>query len=141
MRIEQANLADYDAIRALDRLLPGLRDRSDALRDWIARGECYVARAPDASVAGFSVTNPTFFAQWFIVLVIVHPDHRRRGVAAALVADAEARATTAKMFTSTNQSNTAMQALLARLGWEPSGTIENLDEGDPELVYFKRRAL
>ncbi|MEO8550695.1 MAG: GNAT family N-acetyltransferase, partial [Kofleriaceae bacterium] len=120
--------------------LPGLRDRADALRDWIARGERRVARASDASVAGFSIANPTFFAQWFIVLVIVHPDQRRRGVASALISDAEARATTARMFTSTNQSNTAMQNLLAHLGWAPSGIVDNLDEGDPELIYFKRRS-
>lgn len=45
-------------------------------------------------------------------------------------------ATSQRMFTSTNQSNLKMQSLLAKLGYEPSGVIHNLDEGDPELVYF-----
>ncbi len=45
---------------------------------------------------------------------------------------------TDKLFTSTNQSNRPMQKLLEKLGYQPSGYIENLDEGDPELVYFKR---
>jgi hypothetical protein len=31
-----------------------------------------------------------------------------------------------------------MQSLLAKLGYVPSGIIYNLDEGDPELVYFKQ---
>ena len=31
-----------------------------------------------------------------------------------------------------------MTNLLHRLEYQPSGVIENLDEGDPELVYFKR---
>ena len=31
-----------------------------------------------------------------------------------------------------------MQSLLSKLGFALSGVIENLDEGDPELVYFKR---
>jgi hypothetical protein len=31
-----------------------------------------------------------------------------------------------------------MQRLLLQAGFEPSGVIENLDEGDPELVYVKR---
>jgi hypothetical protein len=31
-----------------------------------------------------------------------------------------------------------MQALLNRLGYTPSGVIHNLDEGDPEIVCFKR---
>ncbi len=30
------------------------------------------------------------------------------------------------------------RALVGRLGYQPSGVIENLDERDPELVYFKR---
>ena len=45
---------------------------------------------------------------------------------------------TAKLFTSTNQSNLGMQALLVRLGYEPSGIVHNLDEDDPELIYVKR---
>ncbi len=43
-----------------------------------------------------------------------------------------------KLFTSTNLSNLPMQALLAKLGYTLSGVIHNLDEGDPELVYFKK---
>jgi hypothetical protein len=30
-----------------------------------------------------------------------------------------------------------MRQLLTQVGYEPSGTIENLDPGDPELVYVK----
>ena len=45
---------------------------------------------------------------------------------------------TPKLFTSTNLSNLRMQSLLAKLDYELSGVIHNLDEGDPEIVYFKR---
>ena len=38
----------------------------------------------------------------------------------------------------TNLSNLPMQALLAKLNYQLSGVIHNLDEGDPELVFFKR---
>lgn len=40
-----------------------------------------------------------------------------------------------ELWTSTNQSNQPMQRLLERLGFLPSGVIEGLDEGDPELVF------
>jgi RimJ/RimL family protein N-acetyltransferase len=43
------------------------------------------------------------------------------------------------LFTSTNQSNIAMQRLCESCGFERSGIVENLDEGDPELIYFKRK--
>ena len=89
-------------------------------------------------LVGFAIANDSFFAQYFLVLVVVHEDHRRRGVASALIRAVEARSPTPKLFTSTNQSNTAMQAVCESLGFVRSGIIENLDEGDPEVIYFKR---
>jgi GNAT superfamily N-acetyltransferase len=137
MRIEQAAVADYEAVRALDRTLIGVRDRSEALRGWIDRGECLVARS-DGDIVGFAIVNCSFFAQCFIVLLVVHEEQRRRGVASALIRAIEARSPTSKLFTSTNASNTAMQVVCERLGFARSGVIENLDDGDPELIYFKR---
>ncbi|MGZ0787205.1 hypothetical protein ACXM5X_30120 [Pseudomonas saponiphila] len=29
------------------------------------------------------------------------------------------------------------RGLLAKAGFQPSGVVENLDEGDPELIFFK----
>ncbi len=49
----------------------------------------------------------------------------------------EASCTTQRLFTSTNRSNAAMQAFLPKLGYIPSGVVDNLDEGDPELIFFK----
>jgi hypothetical protein len=48
-------------------------------------------------------------------------------------------ASTPRVFTSTNKSNTAMQALLRSEGWSWSGELVGLDEGDPELVYYRSR--
>ena len=44
-----------------------------------------------------------------------------------------------KLFTSTNESNAPMQALCDTT-WlsSKSGWIDNLDDGDPEIIYFKR---
>jgi hypothetical protein len=65
-------------------------------------------------------------------------NNRRNGAGAALVKHIESLCQTPKLFTSTNLSNLPMQSLLAKLGYILSGVIHNLDEGDPELVYFKR---
>lgn len=59
----------------------------------------------------------------------------RRGVGLRLLAAAMAACRTAKLFTSTNQSNLAAQRLFAGAGFVRSGHIEHLDEGDPELLY------
>ncbi|WP_177330351.1 hypothetical protein [Pseudomonas sp. CCOS 191] len=37
---------------------------------------------------------------------------------------------------STNRSNEPMRRLLKRQGFVASGVVENLDQGDPERVYF-----
>lgn len=137
MIVERATIDDYDAVRALDRLLAGVRDRGEALRVWIAAGECVVAREGN-DVVGFAVANCSFFAQGFLVLLVVHPDHRRQGVASALIRHVEAHCPTAKLFTSTNRSNTVMKAVCESLGFMTSGIVENLEDDDPELIYCKR---
>jgi len=89
-------------------------------------------------VAGFIILEYTFFQCGFISLLYVHRDSRRQGVGAGLMRRAERMCKTPKLFTSTNQFNHRMQPLLKKLGYVRSGIIENLDVGDPELVYFKQ---
>ena len=138
MHVTLAHQEEYEGVRALDRLLPGLRDRGEALRGWIRDGECWVARL-ERVLAGFVVANRSFFAQPFIVLLMVDPTRRRRSVGEALVQHVEShfRPTSSKLFTSTNESNASMHALYVKRGFVRSGVIENLDEHDPEIVYFK----
>ncbi len=71
-------------------------------------------------------------------MLIVEPDYRRLGVASKLVHHIEKIAPTRKLFTSTNRSNVAMRRLMKKLNFARSGRIENFDEDDPEIVYFKR---
>jgi len=43
-----------------------------------------------------------------------------------------------RMF-STEERNAPMQAMLARRGYRPSGSIDNVNEpGNLELIYYKR---
>ena len=81
--------------------------------------------------------NDSFFGRAFVELLIVHPACRRRGVASALMRHLEAICPGDRLFTSTNRSNAAMQRLCDSLGFQHSGVIENLDDGDPEIVYVK----
>ncbi len=76
-----------------------------------------------------------FFNREFVALVIVGASNRRQGVA---ILDAmEVTCAGETVFTSTNESNLPMRRLLAKRGYQPSGRIENLDPGDPELVFMK----
>lgn len=80
-----------------------------------------------------------FFSRPFVSLLHVGEAHRRRGVGSALMAHVEAVFPGDRLFVSTNESNVAMRALLAGRGYEPSGVVHNLDPGDPELIFVKRR--
>ena len=124
---DAAEIVGFDHIAAL----------SPARRDFIQRsveaGRCFVA-ADGGRVVGYAVLEYTFYDNGWVAMLYVAEGFRRRGVGAALVRRLERECRTPKLFTSTNESNTRMRALLAKLGFRPSGVIENLDEGDPELV-------
>lgn len=97
-----------------------------------------LAAFTDGVLVGVAEVHEHFYGHAFIDLLLVDEGHRRRGVASALVAACAAAAPTDRIFTSTNTSNLAAQALFLGMGFQASGSIDNLDEGDPELVYCKR---
>lgn len=93
--------------------------------------------AGGAEVLGYGILNRSFFQQHFIPLLMVAETARGRGVASTLVLALEAQCAGGKLFTSANESNAPMRRLLRKLGYRESGRIENLDDGDLELVFMK----
>ena len=132
-----ATPGDIRAVQAIDERVLGKAERRTFLREAVEREECLVARF-EGVIAGFAVVDRSFYDQRFVALLIVDPDYQRRGIGSALMRAVEARFPGEKLFTSTNASNLKMQALCERLGYVRSGYIENLDEGDPEIIYFKQ---
>ncbi|GMV94309.1 MAG: hypothetical protein AMXMBFR82_40870 [Candidatus Hydrogenedentota bacterium] len=139
VHVAEATESDLNALCAIDRLVIGSSERRSFLSGAIASGHCYKASIDDEHV-GFMVLEETFYGHAFISFLIVHPGRRREGIASALVEYAESIAPTDKLFTSANESNMEMQRLCESLGFIRSGNIENLDEEDPEIVYFKQIA-
>ena len=137
--IRPATPADGDAVCAIDERVLGRDERRGFLRSAIANDACLVAEIGE-TMAGFAVVDRSLYDQRFVALLIVDPAHQRQGVGSALMQAVERRFPGEKLFTSTNASNLPMQALCEELGYVRSGWIENLDEGDPEIIYFKRTA-
>jgi GNAT superfamily N-acetyltransferase len=135
--IEQATARDADAICRIDATVLGDIGRNGQLRQWIAAGRCYAARQ-DGEVVGYAVMDQSFFRQSFVELIVVHPRHQRKGIGEALLLHLEEVCPTEKLFVSTNLSNKQMQRLCRRLEYMPSGMIDNLDPGDPEVIYCKK---
>lgn len=126
--------ATFDHLPRLIDLDP-VKERADDLERAVAEGRCRVA-VVSGHLIGFSVAG-TFFGHDFLELLLVDPSHRRNGIGTALVHDWEDAARTPKLFTSTNESNEPMRRLCEAMGFARSGLIQNLDEDDPEIVYFK----
>ena len=137
--IRQAVEADAVGICSFDHIAQYDDNRKQFIIDAVSAEHCFVA-VVDGNVVGFIVLKYTFYACGFISLLYVHPEFRRQGIGSELIRHVETICQTEKLFTSTNESNVSMQNILRKLGYVRSGTIENLDEGDPEWLYFKRLA-
>ena len=110
--------------------------RNDCFERAIWRGDSYVLEQ-EGKVIGVAVLEYTFFEHGFISWLYVRPAARRTGAGEMLLQYLVSICQTPKLFSSTNQSNCPMQALFAKVGFQQSGKIHNLDPNDPEIVYFK----
>ncbi len=137
INIRQAEEADKLVIFSFYHIAQTDDKQKQFIMDAVSAERCCVA-VVDGNVVGFVILDYTFYTCGFISLLYVHPDFRRQRIGSELIRHAEAMCQTEKLFTSTNESNAPMQSLLSKLGYVRSGTIENLDEGDPEWVYFKK---
>lgn len=135
IHIERATEDDLEAIYAINDACGRLHQRY--LEKSLLAREVLIARR-DGETAGLATFNRAFFGQPFIDLLLVAPEHRRHGVATALMRHIEKICPEPKLFTSTNDSNLPMQAVCESLGFVRSGWVDNLDDGDPEIIYFKR---
>lgn len=144
IKIRDAKPSDRDAISAFDHGVRSEPGRISFLDRVLGTATCLVAECGGRVVA-YGSLEYTFYDNGFVSMLYVAEPERRRGIGRRLMEALAARCRTPKLFTSTNESNKPMHALLQLLGYVPSGVIENLDPGDPEVVYFldlrKRDAL
>jgi GNAT superfamily N-acetyltransferase len=136
--LRKAAAQDFDALPAVDPLLLTSAARAAEVRRLLGLGDSWVAEL-DGAVVGYVLVSGHFFSKPFVDLLVVSESHRRRGIGSALMNRCEAVHDNDRIFTSTNRSNAPMRALLAQIGFEESGVIDNLDPGDPELVFVKLR--
>jgi RimJ/RimL family protein N-acetyltransferase len=71
-------------------------------------------------------------------LIIIDKEYRGKGIGVKAFDLICEQCKSDKVFTSTNRSNTPMQRALAKANFTFAGEINGLDEGDPELFYFRK---
>ena len=136
MQIRSGTADDLDAIISFDHVANSDPGRVEFIRQALSSKLCLVVEE-DHQVNAYAVLDYSFFGCGFVSMLYVATTARRRGIGRRLMNTMEANCKTTKLFTSTNETNIPMRALLESLGYIPSGTIYNLDPGDPEMVYFK----
>ncbi len=136
VQVRLAATRDRRAIAGCDPRVSGDLHRRELIDAAIAARHCWVGEHNNA-VAGYGVLSTSFFGRDFIELVYVAEGVRRLGVGDALLETIERGRHADRIFTSTNDSNAPMRALLEKRGYEPSGAIQNLDADDPELIFVK----
>src|SRR5688500_3874906 len=117
--IRSGLLTDFEAIHAFD---PFAGDR----REELANDRCLVAEHNRRVVGVLTYSSAGFISRPFIHFLAVAPDYRRRGIATELLAAAEAKISSGRLFISTEENNTVMLALLAKQGWTPAGCVQGV---------------
>jgi ribosomal protein S18 acetylase RimI-like enzyme len=136
MHIRPATLGDHAALCSIDSVvLHGGTARRHEIETWLHVGTCKLMES-NGQVAAYGVLTNHFFGSPFIEMLMVGSQFRRHGFGIALISHLRAACSGSKLFSSTNMSNVPMQALLIKAGFRPSGYIDNLDENDPEIVFY-----
>ena len=111
--------------------------REEKITKAILDKECFIILANNRAV-GFVIFDYRFFDQGWIELIIIEEKYRGKGIGGQAIDLICKQCKTNKVFTSTNSSNIQMQKALSKVGFSFAGKITGLDDGDPELFYYKK---
>jgi len=111
--------------------------REEKIAKAILDDECFIIMASNKAV-GFVIFDYRFFDQGWIELIIIEEEYRGKGIGGQTFDLLCKQCKTNKVFTSTNSSNIQMQKALTKAGFSFAGEIKGLDDGDPELFYYKK---
>lgn len=134
--VERATPEDLPDIHTIDRLVTGDERRRELLTKATLDRLMLVARRGFTRL-GYGIVNRAFFDQVFVAYIAVHPDHRRRGVASALLAYAEKTCPQPKLFTVTPETDTIAQTMLAKRGYIQSGSVQHIYLNEAALIYVR----
>lgn len=138
MEIRQANEHDLKKIVDIDKKIIGCDRRKEEIDQAIKEERCLIISS-EKELSGFLIYHVHFFECCFISLIMIDPAHQRKGLASILLTHMTQVSPTEKLFSSTNESNESMKRVFAKNGFSKSGFVDNLDEGDPEIIYFRSR--
>ena len=137
IEIRLPRTGDAPACTELAAKVIGVDRAGPFIRSHFERHQLIVAEAA-GEVVGFLAYRADWFQCTFVSLVVVHEDYRRKGIAREFFKSVEAVSLSPRIFSSTEETNTASIRMHTALGFTPSGHIDNLPQGVRELLFYKR---
>jgi ribosomal protein S18 acetylase RimI-like enzyme len=131
-----ATITDARDIKEIDTIVQTDPLRAVSIDTWLLHDKVVVAIIDDR-IDGYGVINHAFFRQSQLDMLMISEPYRGKGIGERLLQELEMMSDTAKFYVTTNQSNARMHRLLCRNGYKICGFIDELDPGDPEIVFFK----
>jgi len=136
--VRPAQISDSAALKALDSAVASDGARADAIDRWLKEDEVVLAEV-DAAIVGYAVLARRRFLDYdTLQMLMVEERYRGQRIGEMLLRHVQGLSLTDRFFATTNLSNYPMQRMLRRLGYIGCGFIDELDPGDPEIVFVKR---
>jgi RimJ/RimL family protein N-acetyltransferase len=140
IQLRKATVQDKPTLIDLDFRLDQIEHfklkRVEKIDKAILAGECFIITEDQSSI-GYVIFDYRFFDQGWIELIIIDEKYRGKGIAGKVFNLLCEQCKTDKVFTSTNRSNTRMQRALVKANFTFAGELNGLDDGDPELFYYR----
>ena len=137
MEIRAPHVTDLDTLMTLAAAVIGPERAGPFIRSHLDRHHLLVADT-EGEVVGVLAYRTDWFQCTLVSLVSVREDHRKRGVARALYHEVEGISPSPRLYSSTEETNSAAIQMHTALGFQPSGHIDNLPQGYRELLFYKR---
>ena len=139
--LRKATIKDKEVAIALDYNLDKIEHielkREEKITKAILNNQSHMILA-DKKPVGFIIFDYRFFDLGWIELIIIEKQNRGKGIGGHALDLICKQSKTDKVFTSTNSSNIQMQKALNKADFTFAGELKGLDDGDPELFYYKR---
>jgi GNAT superfamily N-acetyltransferase len=137
IEIRLPRLADAGPCAELAALVIGEERGGAFITSHMERHHLIVAEA-EGDVIGLLAYRTDWFQCTFVTLVVVQEQFRRKGIAREFFKAVEAISPTPRLFSSTEETNSASIRMHMALGFTPSGHIDNLPQGTRELLFYRR---
>ena len=131
---DKALVVNFDYM--LDKVEHVELNREEKITTAILDKQCFIILANSIAV-GFIIFDYRFFGKGWIELIVIEERYRGKGIGVEAMKLICKQCKMNKVFTSTNSSNIQMQKALNASGFSFAGELNGLDEGDPELFYYK----